>query len=167
MAPLSARSRPAEPPSYGDPSAPSWVSLDQWFLTFLMLLPFNTVPHAVATYNCKIIFVATLSPSFCCRSESSNGYLTCDPGQIEKCCPRWSLFFSQWPPLADFCGRVWCPDLGPMPVASLLFLLVLYTPNLLILQRQTCVHILEPPDILRDFSLPLPLSSILGYSQFY
>ena len=34
-------------------------SLEQWFSTFLMLWPFNTVPHVVVTPNHKIIFVAT------------------------------------------------------------------------------------------------------------
>lgn len=33
--------------------------LEQWFLTFLMLRPFNTVSRVVATPNRKIIFVAT------------------------------------------------------------------------------------------------------------
>jgi hypothetical protein len=34
-------------------------SLEQWFSTFLMLQPFNTVPHAVMTPNGNITFVAT------------------------------------------------------------------------------------------------------------
>jgi hypothetical protein len=33
--------------------------LEQWFSTFLMLLPFNTVPHVVLIPNHKIIFIAT------------------------------------------------------------------------------------------------------------
>jgi hypothetical protein len=33
--------------------------LVQWFSTFLMLWPFNTVPHVVVTPNHKIIFIAT------------------------------------------------------------------------------------------------------------
>jgi hypothetical protein len=33
--------------------------LDQWFSPFLMLQPFDTVPHVVATPNHKSIFVAT------------------------------------------------------------------------------------------------------------
>ena len=35
-----------------------WVTLDQWFSTFLSLQPFNTVPQAMMTFNHKIIFVA-------------------------------------------------------------------------------------------------------------
>ena len=33
---------------------------DQWFSTFLMLRPLNTVPHVVGTPSHKVIFVATL-----------------------------------------------------------------------------------------------------------
>jgi hypothetical protein len=33
--------------------------LSQWFSTFLMLQPSNTVPHAVVTPNHKNIFLAT------------------------------------------------------------------------------------------------------------
>lgn len=32
--------------------------LDQWVSTFLMLTPFNTLPHVVVTPNHKIIFIA-------------------------------------------------------------------------------------------------------------
>ncbi len=38
---------------------PVHVPVDQWFSTFLMPRPFNTVPHVVVTPNHKIIFVAT------------------------------------------------------------------------------------------------------------
>ena len=31
--------------------------LDQWFSTFLMLRPFNTVPHLVVTPNYKVILL--------------------------------------------------------------------------------------------------------------
>lgn len=31
--------------------------MEQWFSTFLMLWPFNTVPRVVVAPNCKIIFV--------------------------------------------------------------------------------------------------------------
>jgi hypothetical protein len=34
--------------------------VDQWFLAFLMLQPFNTVPHVGVTHKHKIIFIATL-----------------------------------------------------------------------------------------------------------
>lgn len=36
------------------------ANLDQCFSTFLMLRPFNTVPHVVLTLNHKISFGATL-----------------------------------------------------------------------------------------------------------
>ena len=36
------------------------VSLAEWFLTFLMLWSFNTVPHAVVTPNHKIIFIIAI-----------------------------------------------------------------------------------------------------------
>jgi hypothetical protein len=36
-------------PSYG------LDSIEQWFLTFLMLEPFNIVPHIVVIHNHKII----------------------------------------------------------------------------------------------------------------
>jgi hypothetical protein len=35
-------------------------SIDQWLSTFLMLWPFNTVPHAAVTPNHKIIFYVVL-----------------------------------------------------------------------------------------------------------
>lgn len=35
------------------------LPLPQWFPPFLVLLPFNTVPHAVLTSNHNVIFVAT------------------------------------------------------------------------------------------------------------
>jgi hypothetical protein len=35
-------------------------SLEHWFSTFLMLWPFNTVPHVVVAPNHKIILVAIL-----------------------------------------------------------------------------------------------------------
>jgi dUTPase len=38
--------------SAGDP-------VGQWFLTFLMLQPFNTVTHAAVTPNHKFFFTAT------------------------------------------------------------------------------------------------------------
>ena len=34
--------------------------LDQWFSTFIMLGPFNTLPHVAGIHNHGIIFVATL-----------------------------------------------------------------------------------------------------------
>lgn len=34
--------------------------LTQWFSTFLMPLPLNTVPHIVVSPNHKLIFIATL-----------------------------------------------------------------------------------------------------------
>ena len=37
----------------------SLLGLQQWFSTFLMMRPFNTVPHVVATPNHQIIFLAT------------------------------------------------------------------------------------------------------------
>jgi hypothetical protein len=36
------------------------VDLGQWFSTFLMLQPFNTVPRVVVTPDYKIIFAAIL-----------------------------------------------------------------------------------------------------------
>jgi hypothetical protein len=37
------------------PSGSLWVVLKQWFSTFLMLGPFNTVPHVLMTLKHKII----------------------------------------------------------------------------------------------------------------
>lgn len=34
--------------------------LGQWFSTFLVLLPFNAIPHVVVTSNCCGIFVYTV-----------------------------------------------------------------------------------------------------------
>lgn len=36
-----------------------FLELEQWFSTFLVLQPLNTVPHVVVTHNHKIVFVAT------------------------------------------------------------------------------------------------------------
>jgi hypothetical protein len=38
-------------------SFPNYL-LDQWFSIFLMLQPFNTVSHIVATLDHKVIFIA-------------------------------------------------------------------------------------------------------------
>jgi hypothetical protein len=39
-------------------SAISFVPPEQWFSTFLMLQPFNRIPHVVVTPNHKIVFAA-------------------------------------------------------------------------------------------------------------
>lgn len=41
-------------PKYGGHKDP----LNQWFLTFLMLCPFNTLPHGVINPKYKIMFLA-------------------------------------------------------------------------------------------------------------
>ena len=72
-------------------------SLDQWLSTFLMLWPFDTVPHVVLTPNHKVVLLL-----HGCNFASCNvniwyaGYLTCGPQrgrgpQVENCCLRFFL----------------------------------------------------------------------------
>lgn len=45
-----------------------WNPLEQWFATFLVLQPFNTIPHGVGTSNHKISFVTSqLWFCYCCE----------------------------------------------------------------------------------------------------
>lgn len=62
-----------------------WLAppLAWWFSTFLILIPFNTVPHVVVTPDCKILLLLHNCNFATVMNHNANicyaGYLICKP----------------------------------------------------------------------------------------